>query len=60
MKVADVFNTANEAITVKRVYAEPHEKDGLAVIPAAVVRDGGGAEAGTTMRATRVRAVVSA
>lgn len=45
MKVTDVLGTAKETITVKRVYAEPYEKDGLTVIPAAVV--GGGAGGGT-------------
>ncbi len=42
MQVTDVFNSAKEAITVKRVYAEPYEKDGLTVIPAATVAGGGG------------------
>ena len=34
--------TAQEAITVRRVYAEPIEKDGLTVITAARVSGGGG------------------
>lgn len=45
MKVSEYFTTAKDAITVKRVYAEPYEKDGLTVIPAAVV--GGGAGGGS-------------
>jgi uncharacterized spore protein YtfJ len=45
MKVTEVLSTAKDAITVKRVYAEPYEKDGLTVIPAAVV--GGGAGGGS-------------
>ena len=45
MKVPEVFSTARDAITAKRVYAEPYEKDGLTVIPAAVV--GGGAGGGS-------------
>ncbi|HSJ19466.1 MAG TPA: spore germination protein GerW family protein [Nocardioidaceae bacterium] len=45
MKVAEVLEAARDSITVKRVYAEPYEKDGLTVIPAAVV--GGGAGGGT-------------
>jgi uncharacterized spore protein YtfJ len=45
MKVSEVFTNAKDAITVKRVYAEPYEKDGLTVIPAAVV--GGGAGGGS-------------
>lgn len=46
MNVADVFSSTRDAITVKRVYAEPYEKDGLTVIPAAVVRGGAGGGAG--------------
>jgi len=45
MKVSELFTSAKDAITVKRVYAEPYEKDGLTVIPAAVV--GGGAGGGS-------------
>lgn len=45
MRVSELFTSANDAITVKRVYAEPYEKDGLTVIPAAVV--GGGAGGGS-------------
>ena len=43
MRVNELLKTA-DAITVKRVYAEPYEKDGLTVIPAAMV--GGGAGGG--------------
>jgi uncharacterized spore protein YtfJ len=46
MKVADMVNSAKDVITVKRVYAEPFEKDGLTVIPAAVVSGGAGGGAG--------------
>ena len=45
MKVSELFSTAKDTITVKRVYADPYEKDGLTVIPAAVV--GGGAGGGS-------------
>lgn len=45
MKVNEVLSNARDAITVKRVYGEPYERDGLTVIPAAVV--GGGAGGGT-------------
>ncbi len=45
MKVNEVLSNARDAITVKRVFGEPYEKDGLTVIPAAVV--GGGAGGGT-------------
>jgi len=46
MKVTEVLSAAKHAITVKRVYAEPYEKDGLTVIPAAVVRGGAGGGTG--------------
>ena len=36
MKVDELLSTAEDAITVKRVYAEPYERDGLTVIPAAL------------------------
>ncbi|MEP7034676.1 MAG: spore germination protein GerW family protein [Dermatophilaceae bacterium] len=46
MNVTEVLNTAKDAITVKRVFAEPVEKDGLTVIPAAVVSGGAGGGTG--------------
>jgi uncharacterized spore protein YtfJ len=46
MTVTDVFNKANDSITVRRVYAEPIERDGLTVIPAAVVAGGAGGGTG--------------
>jgi uncharacterized spore protein YtfJ len=42
MKVTEILSTSRDAITVKRVYAEPYEKDGLTVIPAAVVSGAAG------------------
>ncbi|MGH3331481.1 MAG: spore germination protein GerW family protein, partial [Nocardioidaceae bacterium] len=45
MKVTEVLSSARDAITVKRVYGDPYEKDGLTMIPAAAV--GGGAGGGT-------------
>ncbi|WP_395727414.1 spore germination protein GerW family protein [Nakamurella sp.] len=46
MKLDELVNSTREALTVKRVYAEPFEKDGLAVIPAASVRGGAGGGSG--------------
>jgi uncharacterized spore protein YtfJ len=46
MTVTEVFNAARDSITVKRVYAEPYEKDGVTVIPAALVAGGGGGGGG--------------
>jgi uncharacterized spore protein YtfJ len=46
MKVSEIMSTARDSMTVKRVYGDPYEKDGLTVIPAAVVRGGGGGGGG--------------
>jgi hypothetical protein len=42
MDVADLMSKAKDAVTVKRVFGEPVEKDGLIVIPVAAVLGGGG------------------
>ena len=47
MKVTEALSAANDAITVKRVFAEPYEKDGMTVIPAAAVAGGAGGGSGT-------------
>ncbi len=46
MKVDELVSSARDALTVKKVYGEPYEKDGLTVIPAAAVRAGGGGGTG--------------
>jgi uncharacterized spore protein YtfJ len=46
VKVVELVTTARDAITVKRVFAEPYEKDGVTVIPAATVAGGGGGGGG--------------
>jgi uncharacterized spore protein YtfJ len=46
MKIDDAIATARDAITVKRVYADPYERDGFTVIPAAIVGGGAGGGAG--------------
>lgn len=46
MKVTEVVGAAKDAITVKRVYAEPYTADGLTIIPAAVVAGGAGGGSG--------------
>lgn len=46
MNVTEVLNTTKDAITVKRVYGDPYEKDGLTVIPVATVGGGGGGGTG--------------
>jgi uncharacterized spore protein YtfJ len=46
MDVQTVIAEARDAITVKRVYGDPYEKDGVTVIPAARVVGGGGGGGG--------------
>ncbi len=42
MKIHETLAQAQDAMTAKRVYGEPFEKDGVTVIPAAAIRGGGG------------------
>jgi uncharacterized spore protein YtfJ len=44
MEVQDVIAQVRDALTVKRVFGEPYEKDGVTIIPAARVQGtaGGG------------------
>lgn len=47
MKTFDeILTDAQDAITVKRVYGEPYQQNGVTFIPAAAVRGGGGAGEG--------------
>lgn len=46
MKIQETLAQAQEAMTVRRVYGEPYEKDGVTIIPAATVRGGGGGGGG--------------
>lgn len=46
MKVAEVIGTAKDTVTVKRVYGEPYERNGVTIIPAAVVSGGAGGGTG--------------
>jgi uncharacterized spore protein YtfJ len=45
-KVDEILAEAGDNITVKRVYGEPYEKDGVTFIPAAAVRGGAGGGGG--------------
>jgi uncharacterized spore protein YtfJ len=47
MDVNEVMNHARDAMTVKRVFGDPYEKDGVTVIPVASVMGGAGAGGGT-------------
>jgi uncharacterized spore protein YtfJ len=42
MKTAEAIDAARDAITAKRVYGEPYERNGVTVIPAAALQGGGG------------------
>jgi uncharacterized spore protein YtfJ len=42
MNALETVNQTRDALTVKRVYGEPYQEDGVTVIPAAVVMGGGG------------------
>jgi len=46
MKLDEVLDTARETITVRRVFADPYEKDGLTVIAGARVSGGAGGGGG--------------
>jgi uncharacterized spore protein YtfJ len=47
MDIQDVIERAQDALTVRRVYGEPIELDGVVIIPAAEVSGGGGGGTGT-------------
>jgi uncharacterized spore protein YtfJ len=42
MEVSDVISQARDTLTVKRVFGDPYEKNGVTVIPAAKVQGGAG------------------
>jgi uncharacterized spore protein YtfJ len=46
MDVQEILSSARNTLTTKTVYAEPYERDGLTVIPAAKVAGGGGGGTG--------------
>ncbi len=47
MDVQELLSRTQDAISVRRVYGEPYEKDGAMFIPVAVVAGGGGGGGGT-------------
>jgi uncharacterized spore protein YtfJ len=47
MDVHEVLNHARDAMTVKRVFGDPYEKDGVAVIPVANLMGGAGGGGGS-------------
>ena len=44
--IDELMDGARDALTVKRVYGDPYEKDGMTFIPAAAVMGGGGGGGG--------------
>jgi uncharacterized spore protein YtfJ len=46
MEVQDVLAQARDTMTVKRVFGEPYEKDGVTIIPAAQVQGAAGGGSG--------------
>jgi uncharacterized spore protein YtfJ len=46
MEVRDIIAQARDTLTVKRVFGEPYEKDGVTIIPAARVQGGVGGGSG--------------
>jgi uncharacterized spore protein YtfJ len=46
MDVKETIAAAQDSLTVRRVYGEPFERNGVVVIPAAAVRGAGGAGSG--------------
>ena len=46
MEVQEVIAQARDALTVKRVFGEPYDKDGVTIIPAARVQGGAGGGGG--------------
>jgi uncharacterized spore protein YtfJ len=46
VRPGELLGPLREAMTVSRVFGEPYERDGVTVIPAAVIRGGGGSGTG--------------
>lgn len=46
MKVEEIVSTARDAITVKRVFGESYQQDGLTIVPVAAISGGFGAGSG--------------
>jgi uncharacterized spore protein YtfJ len=60
MEVQDVIAQARDTLTVKRVFGEPYEKDGVTIIPAARIQGGAGGGSGEDpQRRARGRAAAS-
>ena len=42
MQPNDVIQQARDTLTVKRVFGDPYERNGVSIVPAATIRGGGG------------------
>jgi uncharacterized spore protein YtfJ len=51
MDVREVMDQARDAMTVKRVFGDPYEKDGVTIVPVANVMGGAGAGGGEGAKA---------
>ena len=45
-KLEDILQGTRDTLTVRRVYGDPYEKNGVTFVPAAAIRGGGGAGQG--------------
>jgi uncharacterized spore protein YtfJ len=52
MDVKETISAAQNSLDARRVYGEPYEKNGVAVVPAAAVRGAGGAGTGESGEGT--------
>lgn len=48
MNAQELLAQAQDVMTVKKVFGEPHEKDGVTIIPAAAIGGGGGGGSGNS------------
>lgn len=48
MDTREILNQAHDAMSVKRVFGEPIEKDGVTLVPVAMIIGGGGGGGGRT------------
>jgi uncharacterized spore protein YtfJ len=51
MDAREILGQARDAMSVKRVFGEPYEKDGVTVIPVAKIMGGAGAGSGPVAKA---------